>query len=58
MNYRAHLEGLRENRDSWLAMLNKNPDNLSAAQYIVTINAQIQYIQNMKWQSGDYEIDA
>lgn len=55
MNYRAHLEALRENRDGWLEILNKNPDSIEAAEKMVVINSQIQYIQSMKWLSGDYD---
>jgi hypothetical protein len=55
MNYKAHLEALRSARDGWLEILSKNPDSVEAAGKIVTINSQIQYIQSMKWLSGDYE---
>ena len=53
MNYRIHLDGLRENRDSWLALLNKNPDDLKAAQQIVIMNSQIQYIDSLRMMDGD-----
>lgn len=55
INYRRHLESLRDNRDSWLELLNKNPDNLRAAEMLVTLNSQIQYIQTLKLLDGDYE---
>jgi hypothetical protein len=55
INYRRHLESLRDNRDSWLELLNKNRDNLHAAQMVTTLNAQIQYIQTLKLLDGDYE---
>ena len=55
MNYRAHLEALRSSRDGWLEILNKNPNSIQAAEKIVVINSQFQYIQSMKWLSGDYD---
>jgi hypothetical protein len=55
INYRRHLKSLRENRDSWLELLNKNPDNLAAAEKVAMLNSQIQYIQTLKLLDGDYE---
>ena len=53
MNYRRAIEGCQENRDWWLEMLNKDPDNLQAAQFIVTLNAQIQLLKSYKMLEGD-----
>lgn len=55
MNYRRMIKALRKNRDGWLEILNKNPDSLNAAQYIVTINAQIQLLETSRHLDGDYE---
>lgn len=55
INYRRHLESLRDRRDGWLSILVKNPDNLQASEKIVILNSQIQYINDLKIISGDYE---
>jgi hypothetical protein len=55
MNYKAHLDEMRRSRDAWLENLNANPDSLTAAQYIVTINAQIRYIDSLRRMAGDYD---
>jgi len=55
MNYRVMIQTFRANRDGWLEILNKNPDSLEAAQKIVIINSQLQFLNTQKMLDGDYE---
>jgi hypothetical protein len=50
-----HIQAQRESRDEWLRQLNKNPDNLLAAQHIVTINSKIHFLLDL-WNWTDESV--
>lgn len=54
MNYKRQLESLRESRDSWLVILNNNPDNVEAATYVLRLNSKIEFVKTLKILDGDY----
>lgn len=55
INLKRHLETMRDIRDDWLKILDADPDNLEAAQYIVKMNTQIEFIKMQRMLNGDYD---
>lgn len=46
-NAKSHVKEFERSRQEWLDILVKNPDNTSAAQMIVQINAKLDLIRVM-----------
>lgn len=53
INLNAHIREFEGTRNEWLKILGKNPDSISAASHIVTINSKLELLRLMKMSSGE-----
>jgi hypothetical protein len=45
---------MRDSRNSWIDLHKSNPDSVEAAQFILKLNTQIEFVKTQKILDGDY----
>lgn len=54
-NYHSLIREFKRSRKRWIDILTANPNDSSAAQTIIHINNNLELLNNLRYQEGDYE---